>query len=181
MPRTAVLDGLILGLFRGVVRGTNVEPGTSIGRVPDVGCPNLGICPDSSQTRGSVPIAAGPSTWCVPNLGSALAAARGERTVQTRCSSRNAFAFQSSNVMCVSPESGHTRSKFESRACQRGVVPPLGTKSVAEGVTREGDGAASRYGSCLPINCEFANCRAPSTSTAKAPPLQVKLPRPCVS
>ena len=56
---------------------------------PDVGCQNLRNCPDFSQTAGSVPIAAGPSTWCVPNLGSALAAARGERTVQTRCSSRN--------------------------------------------------------------------------------------------
>ena len=64
---------------------------TDVFQYPDVGCQNLGIRPDSSQTRGSVPIAAGPSTWCVPNLGSALAAARGERTVQTRCSSRNAF------------------------------------------------------------------------------------------
>jgi len=27
MPRTAVLDGPILGLFRGVVRETNVESG----------------------------------------------------------------------------------------------------------------------------------------------------------
>jgi hypothetical protein len=61
---------------------------------PALGCHNLRKRPDLSQTRGSVPIAAGPSTWCVPNLGSALAAARGERTVQTRCSSRNAFELE---------------------------------------------------------------------------------------
>ena len=52
--------------------------------VPNVGCQNLGIRPVLSQTCGSVPIAAGPSTRCAPNNGSTLAVARGEGTVQVR-------------------------------------------------------------------------------------------------
>ena len=63
-------------------------------RVLHLGCQNLRNCPNFSQTRASVPTSGGPSTWCVPNLGSALAAARGERNVQTRCSSRNAFELE---------------------------------------------------------------------------------------
>ena len=48
--------------------------------VPDVGCQNLGIRPDFSQTCGLVPIAARPSTRCVLLTNRALATSCAQRT-----------------------------------------------------------------------------------------------------
>ena len=62
--------------------------------VPDVRCQNLRNCPDFSQTRGSVPIAAGPSVLCSIAINRALRAASAQHTFQMRCSSRNAFELE---------------------------------------------------------------------------------------
>ena len=53
---------------------------TGLVPLPDVGCQNLGIRPDFSQTCGLVPIAARPSTRCVLLTNRALATSCAQRT-----------------------------------------------------------------------------------------------------
>ena len=57
------------------------EHRTATRRVPGQEGQNLGIRPDFSQTRGSVPIAARPSMRCALLANCALATARAQRTI----------------------------------------------------------------------------------------------------
>ena len=61
-------------------------------RGPGLGGPCLGISPDSSQTRGSVPIADRPSVHCVPVIAGSLKLMELEGSVKERSQTRIALA-----------------------------------------------------------------------------------------
>ena len=72
----------------------NAETRTESWRGPGLGGPCLGISIDSSQTRGSVPIADRPSVHCVPVIAGSLKLMELEGSVKERSQTRIALALE---------------------------------------------------------------------------------------